>query len=399
MSKDFFDDFDIKGPTLKTKNDPEHIPIVEVERDELLWVEKYRPKELKDLVQEENLKQFLRNVVKERNMPHLLFFGMPGSGKTSAIHALCHELFKDHFKDHVMEFNASDDRGINAVREKISYQAKRFVSEIKTADGTIIPGFRVIILDEADSLTNEAQDSLRVIIEQYSGVVRFVIIVNYLTALTEAIKSRCAPLYFRRLDDEHVTSKLKSIAKSESMILNEDAYSTLIETSNGDLRKSIMTLQNLQYRYNYKLYLNKPLHQMNTQELKILHTIKEVKEDIGCTITSADIYEVTAWADMYTVKGMIKMIDEAKSIGNLPPIVTKIINYGYSTDHIVTQMNEYYLKVDKKLTDKQKATLFIYSSSILLKMKESCNEYIQLLDYVSCIYGIKAGLNAYKLTV
>ena len=147
--------------------------------ENLPWTEKFRPKKIDDLIQSPHLLEQLKNNIIKKEMPHYLFYGPPGTGKTSSAIVLARELFGNHFVDRTIEFNASDDRGIKAIRDKITVIAKNYVNEIKNDDGTLIPSFKIIILDEADSMTEEAQDALRIIIEKYSTVTRFIFICNY----------------------------------------------------------------------------------------------------------------------------------------------------------------------------------------------------------------------------
>ena len=197
-------------------------------QDSLPWIEKYRPRKLEDMKQSQNLLDLFINSIKTGNMTHYLFYGPPGTGKTSAILAMGREIFKEHFSNRVIEFNASDDRGINAVREKISNEAKKYVTDIISQDGTKIPPYKIIILDEADSMTDEAQDALRVIIEQYSTVTRFCFICNYISKITDAIKSRCSAVYFKKLSNECMINKLNEISTKESMNLSGKILNTII---------------------------------------------------------------------------------------------------------------------------------------------------------------------------
>jgi replication factor C subunit 2/4 len=213
--------------------------------DSVPWFEKYRPRRLADMTQTQNLLDLFKNSIETGDMTHYLFYGPPGTGKTSAILAMGREIFKEYFQTRVIEFNASDDRGINAVREKISNDAKKYVTETVSEDGSRIPPYKIIILDEADSMTDEAQDALRVIIEQYSGVTRFCFICNYISKITDAIKSRCTPVYFKKLSNECMVGKLNEIAVKESMELPKKILNTIIDVSNGDMRKAIMMLKTL----------------------------------------------------------------------------------------------------------------------------------------------------------
>jgi replication factor C subunit 2/4 len=363
--------------------------------DSIPWIEKYRPRKLEEMTQSQNLIDFFKNSIKTGNMTHYLFYGPPGTGKTSAIHAMGRELFKQYFPSRVIEFNASNDRGINAVREKITNVAKKSVSEIICEDGTIIPPYKIIVLDEADSMTDEAQDALRVIIEQYSTVTRFCFICNYISKITDAIKSRCSPVYFKKLSNECMINKLNEIASKESMNLQENILNTIIDVSNGDMRKAIMLLQNLKYLYNYKSNMKRPLMDMSLQELKHIPIINaNLKENNE--ITEADIYNIAA---SISVAEALKIIDKillCQSIIEISNYSKEIIARGYPIDNILLQLNKAIL-CTKKLDDFQKSRVIEYSGKIFLKMKECANEYIQLTDYMACIYGIKKGITAYDL--
>ena len=350
------------------------------------WVEKYRPKKIDDITQDKKLIDLFINTIKTKNMTHFLFYGPSGTGKTSAILAIGREIFKEHFSKRVIEFNASDDRGINAVREKITNEARKYVTELESDDGTIIPPYKIIILDEADSMTDEAQDALRVIIEQYSTVTRFCFICNYIGKITDAIKSRCSLVYFKKLSDTCIIDKLKEISIKEDMILNSEILKTIIEVSNGDMRKAIILLQNLKYLYNYKKKINKPLGKMTIHELKFLTNLN--CEENSTEISQKDIYNIAASIDKDDANKIINDTLECKNIFDISKLSKNIIATGYPIDNILLQLNNVILETNK-LNDEEKARIIIYSGNIFFKMKECSNEYIQLLDYLSCIYGIK----------
>ena len=361
--------------------------------DSIPWIEKYRPRKLDEMRQDKNIIDLFRNSINTGNMTHFLFYGSQGTGKTSCALALGREIFKEHFSTRVIEFNASDDRGINAVREKITNEAKKYVTEIISEDGTRIPPYKIIILDEADSMTDEAQDALRVIIEQYSTVTRFCFICNYISKITDAIKSRCSPVYFKKLSNECMISKLNEIAAKESMELSEKILSTIIDVSNGDMRKAIMLLQNLKYLYNYKNSMNKPISKMDLNELKLISHVNFGKE-INSKVTESDIYDIAACINMKKAHKIIANALDCTSIINITMLSKKIIAMGYPIDNILMQLNKAVLATDK-MGDEEKARIIKYSGNIFLKMKECANEYIQLLDYLSCINGIKKGNLAY----
>jgi replication factor C subunit 2/4 len=358
------------------------------------WIEKYRPRKLEDMSQAKNLLDLFQNTIKTGDMTHYLFYGPPGTGKTSAILAMGREIFKEHFSTRVIEFNASDDRGINAVREKITNEAKKYVTEIISDDGTRLPPYKIIILDEADSMTDEAQDALRVIIEQYSTVTRFCFICNYISKITDAIKSRCSPVYFKKLSNECMINKLNEIATKETMVLPKKILDTIIDVSNGDMRKAIMVLQNLKYLYNYKNNIKKPLKDMNVNELGRIPLIY-IGSKINVGITESDIYDIAASISLEKAHKIINDVSTCKSIVDITILSKQIISMGYPIDNILLQLNKAILETEK-IKDVQKARIINYSGKIFLKMKECANEYIQLLDYLSCINGIVRGNTAYQ---
>jgi replication factor C subunit 2/4 len=349
------------------------------------WIEKYRPKTIKEISHNENLIDMFKNIVKTGDIPHMLFHGPPGTGKTSSILAIGRELFKEHFPTRVIEFNASDDRGINAVREKITYEAKKYISEIVKEDGTVIPAYKIIVLDEADSMTDEAQDALRVIIEEYSKVTRFCFICNYISKITDAIKSRCSRIYFKKLSDESMIKKLNEIAMAEKMDLNEGIIKTTINIAGGDMRKAIMILQNTRYLYDFKKLQSKKLSEMTMIELH--HLCLRPKESIDLDITTDDVYNIAATINNKMAQKIILDLVKCKNIVEVSKLSKNIISMGYPVDNILLQLNNIILE-SNDFTNMQKAIIFKYATKILFKMKECSNEYIQLLDYLGCVYSI-----------
>lgn len=209
----------------------------------LPWIEKYRPKSIEDVLSHTRIKDSIRHFINNKYFPHLLFYGPPGSGKTSLIMACVRELYGKNINFMVKELNASDDRGIEVVRNTI----KRFVSSENVfnniyGDKSQV-SFKMVILDETDALTPDAQGILRRIIEKYSKNARFCFICNYIQNIDIAILSRCIKFRFSPLDNKSITFKIKDIIKKEKLEIDKSGINILLKKSNGDMRKILNMMQ------------------------------------------------------------------------------------------------------------------------------------------------------------
>lgn len=200
-----------------------------------IWTEKYRPINYPELAGQENIVKRIEGLTKSMNIPHLLFAGPAGTGKSTLALIIVKELFGKVWKDNYLELNASDERGINVVREKV----KNFARTKPLAN---IP-FKVIFLDEADALTPEAQQALRRTMENYSSNCRFILSCNFSSKIIDPIQSRCAVFRFRLLEKKDVEKVLKRIAEKEGIEISSDAIEEIYEGSEGDCRRSINVLQ------------------------------------------------------------------------------------------------------------------------------------------------------------
>jgi len=218
--------------------------------DALPWIEKYRPKNLNELISHKDIINSLKIFIEHQSMPHMLFYGPPGTGKTSTILACAKELYGPNFSFMVMELNASDDRGIEIVRHKI----KQFVS----SDNSFCKMnynvqkdniFKLVILDETDAMTDDAQAILRQVVERYTKNARFCLICNYIKKINPSLQSRCISFRFTPHDRINMKKRLKYIIKQEDVNINKQGISTIIDISNGDMRKAVNILQSLNMIY------------------------------------------------------------------------------------------------------------------------------------------------------
>lgn len=329
------------------------------------WVEKFRPKKLDDVISHGNIISSLKNVLKKKNVPHLLFFGPSGCGKTSTILALCKELFgAELWEDRVIELNASDERGIKVVRDKIRTYA---LNSVKLKKG--IPPWKIIILDEADNMTSDSQFALRKIMEDYSKVTRFCIICNYHHKIIDPIVSRCHMYRFNPISIDDVKKKLTNICKSEQMYCSENNINNIIKICRGDLRKAVNLLQ--------KCKKNKSF--FSTDRLKEFDTINEKL-----------INEISGIIDE---NKLIKFIDNCLECNiNL---VNEQIDYFYNNSYSLINQIELFTELILKnihLTDERKSKIIKKIVQIDQSLIKGCDEYIQyyrLSYYIMSLYHNK----------
>lgn len=300
------------------------------------WTEKYRPKKLQEIIGQKDIVSSLAGFVKSGNMPHLLFAGPPGCGKTTATLALARELYGDAISECLLEMNASDERGIEVVRGKI----KDFARSIPLAK---VP-FKLIFLDEADSLTADAQNALRRTMEMYVSSTRFILGANYSSKIIEPIQSRCSVFRFRPLQDEEIQDMIKRIAEKEGLKVDDKAYGALKYVSDGDMRRAINSLQGAS-----------------------LHS-KGITEEM--------VYKFSSRARPKEILEMMDLACEGKFKEARGKLHTLMVEYGLSGEDVLVQM---YREIDNvKISERGKAELLDRIGEYNFRVVEGANEIIQL---------------------
>ncbi|XP_010521268.1 PREDICTED: replication factor C subunit 5 [Tarenaya hassleriana] len=202
------------------------------------WVEKYRPQSLEDVAAHRDIIDTIDRLTNENRLPHLLLYGPPGTGKTSTILAVARKLYGAQYHNMILELNASDDRGIDVVRQQIqdfaSTQSFSFSGKSSV---------KLVLLDEADAMTKDAQFALRRVIEKYTKNTRFALICNHVNKIIPALQSRCTRFRFAPLDPVHVSQRLKHVIEAEGLDVTESGLSAVVRLSNGDMRKALNILQ------------------------------------------------------------------------------------------------------------------------------------------------------------
>ncbi|KAL5635662.1 hypothetical protein ACGC1H_004458 [Rhizoctonia solani] len=329
------------------------------------WVEKYRPQTIEDISAQEHAVAVLRKTLTSTNLPHMLFYGPPGTGKTSTILALSRQLFgPEHFRTRVLELNASDERGISIVREKIKNFARQTPRAADATSQYPCPPYKIIILDEADSMTQDAQAALRRIMENYAKITRFCLVCNYVTRIIEPLASRCSKFRFHSLDVSSTRLRLEHIVKTEGVDISPEAVSALISTSEGDLRRSITYLQSAA-----RLSASQnPPTSINTSDIQEIAGV--VPDGVISRFSSAIGVELPN-------EGMDT--DTAKDFDGIRAEVNRIMQEGFSVAQLLSQLHDVVILHDT-ITSKQKAACAAVFAAADKALCDGADEELQLLE-------------------
>jgi replication factor C small subunit len=310
-----------------------------------MFIEKYRPKDFEDIKGQDHVVNRIRALVEQGNMLHLLFSGPAGVGKTSLALVIAKKLYGDLWKENFLELNASDERGIDVIRNKV----KDFARTKAMRD---IP-FKIIYLDECDSLTKEAQHALRRIMENYSNICRFILSCNYSSKIIDPIHSRCAVFRFKPLEEEYLKEILMDIAKKEGIKMDKSALEAICKISSGDARKAENILQSCAV--------------------------------MGHNIDEKLVYEVASAARPKEIIDVLKLSLGGDFVKARDLLLNTMLKHGLSGLDIVKQIQQEIMNLD--INDERKARMIEKCGEIEFRMVEGSDEFVQLEALIASFYS------------
>ncbi|KAI1466834.1 putative replication factor protein [Daldinia caldariorum] len=347
------------------------------------WVEKYRPKTLSDVTAQDHTVNVLQRTLQASNLPHMLFYGPPGTGKTSTILALAKELYgPEMIKSRVLELNASDERGISIVREKVKDFARMQLTNPPAGYKSRYPcpPLKIIILDEADSMTQDAQSALRRTMETYSKITRFCLICNYVTRIIDPLASRCSKFRFKSLDQGNAKKRLEEIASKEGVTLEDGAVDALIKCSEGDLRKAITFLQSGARLVGAIEKGDDEGDKMDVDDEAKIVTVKIVEEIAGVIPDQ-------------TIERLQKAM-QPKSAGATYQAIAKVVEEmvadGWSAGQVLSQLYQTVIQ-DEMVPDIAKNKITLVFSEVDKRLVDGADEHLSILDLALRISNILAG--------
>jgi len=314
------------------------------------WVEKYRPAKIDDVAQQDEVCSALRNSLETGELPNLLFYGPPGTGKTTVALALVQQFFGKDWRSRVRELNASDERGIAAVREKVKTFAQLAIGSTQEGLAQSKAQFRVVILDEADSMTHDAQAALRRIMEEFVHVTRFIIICNYVSKIIDPLHSRCSKFRFQLISPQFQKTRLLHICEQEQVKLGPGALDKLIDLSRGDMRAAVTLLQTAQGFYG----------EVNQDSLV----------EVACAVPNEAIVE------------LLQRTRQAKTTDEVTHAVRQYLLDGYSGQQVLEQLLGI-LTQDASIKDIAKAKCATLFSQVDERLTQGCDEELQLFHLFS----------------
>ena len=310
------------------------------------WIEKYRPKTSEDILMEPFIKDKINNILLNSSIPNMIITGEPGTGKTSTILFLAQEIYKNCYNDNVLELNASDDRGLLIINNKIYPFCKK-----KILQSNIF--HKLVILDEADSITSKAQNVLSNIISEFRSNTRFVFICNDCSQIIESIQSRCMIIKYPKINQQNLSKKIEFICKNENIKYTIDSINTLLFVSDYDIRQAINNLECIYYSLN--------------------------------ELTTDNIYKIIDKPKLFYITNILNECYN-KNFNNAISIISKLYNKGYTPNDILLTIMKYLMENNNDISNDNKIKIYEITSRSYITINDGTDTFLQLCGCISKIY-------------